>query len=154
MQVFEKERVGAALVFLFCIAAWLALDGVPAEAAFFPRLVIGAAAVLAAVWGITTVLKARAGAASDDPADRPTPLIAHPRNFLTFLACVIAYILLIGWAGYFTASALFIVGTSLLLGYERLLVSVPTSVLFVTLLYLIFVVIFERPLPIEFFQAR
>lgn len=78
----------------------------------------------------------------------------NPRNFAVFSACLVAYIILIDTIGYFTSSALFVIGASLLLGYRRPLVVVSTAAAFVLFIYVVFVVIFERPLPLEFFQPQ
>lgn len=152
MQILEKERLGALTVFVFCLGAWSMLDGMPEEAAFFPRLIVGLAFVLSIWWGVSSIIMQRAQVPAGQ--DGSAGFLENPRNFFVFLLCLVAYIALIDTIGYFSASAMFILLTSLLLGYRHPLAVVLTAIGFITFIYVIFVVIFKRPLPVEFFQPK
>ena len=143
-----RERLGVLLAFLFCTAAWSQLDSMPDEAAFFPRLIIGLAFLLILAWGGTTFFKRAQSLAESESGDS-----SNLRNLLVFILCLVGYILMIDVLGYFTSTALFILTASFALGFRRPAVVAATMVSFIAFIYVVFVIIFQRPLPIEFFQA-
>lgn len=153
MHLLNKDRIGALVVLVCCTLAWSMLDTMPAEAALFPRMIISMAFVLSAIWGISS-LRPRAKAAASGTGEVPEGFMENPRNFAIFAACLAAYIVLIDTIGYFTSSALFVIVTSFLLGFRRPLTVVVSAAGFVLFIYLVFVVIFNRPLPVEFFQPQ
>ncbi|WP_157962044.1 tripartite tricarboxylate transporter TctB family protein [Acuticoccus kandeliae] len=153
MTRLDKDSIGSLIVFAFSIWAWTFLDEMPAGAALFPRMILILAAVLSVIWGVSAQVK-RVSRARRGVVEAPRKLIANPANIAIFFACAVAYAALIDLIGYFSASGLFVIATSLLLGYRRPLVVIATAAGFVLFIYLVFVVIFERPLPPEFFQIH
>lgn len=152
MSTVSRERLGALITFLLCAAAWSQLGAMPAEAAFFPRLILGLAMLLAAAWGVTTFFGSQSRPEKNGD-EQPAPFIENPRNLAVFILCLVGYIALIDTIGYFTSTALFIVASGLALGFRRPAIIAATTVGFIAFIYVLFVVIFDRPLPIEFFQA-
>ena len=153
MTRLDKDSIGSLIVFAFCVWAWTFLAGMPAEAALFPRMILALAGVLSVIWGVSAQVR-RVSRARRGVVEEPRKLISNPANIGIFFACAVVYATLIDLVGYFTASGLFVIATSLLLGYRRPLVVIGTAAGFVLFIYLVFVVIFERPLPPEFFQIQ
>lgn len=153
MSAVVRERVGALITFLFCAAAWSQIGTMPDEAAFFPRLIIGLAFLLTLGWGGSTFFGRGRQVSAEDPEGKSTPFIENPRNLLVFSLLLVVYVALIDIIGYFTSTALFILAASLGLGFRRPGVIAATMVGFVAFIYFVFVIIFQRPLPLEFFQA-
>jgi hypothetical protein len=157
MNFLNRDRVGSAIVILFCLSAWTLTNDMPADAAFFPNIILGLAFVLSVIWCVSSYLPVGRRAArevvEDTPPTNAEPFFKNRRNFLIFFGCIVAYALLIDLGGYFTASALFVAGSSLLLGYRRPVITVATAAGFVVFMYVLIVVVLERPLPVEFFVA-
>lgn len=152
MLLKSRERLAALTVFLLCVAAWSHIPSMPAEAALFPELILGLAAILTLAWGGSTFFPRSAGGGQKLQEVAP-PFTENPRNLLLFVLCLVAYVGLIDILGYFTSTILFMAGSTLCLGFRRPAAISAAIVGFVGFVYIIFVVIFQRPLPIEFFQA-
>ena len=56
------------------------------------------------------------------------------------------------WLGYFTATAVYIPAIALMLGQRGAAMIGVSTALFLIMIYLVFVVTFERPLPLEFWM--
>ena len=153
MQILNKDRIGALIVFTFCIGAWSMLSEMPAEAAFFPRIIIGLAFLLTVIWGAST-FSARAGKVVSGSSEESVRFMKNPRNWGIFFICLVVYIVLIDTIGYFTSTVLFISMASFALGFRKFGAITVTVVGFVSFIYFIFVFIFQRPLPVEFFQPQ
>lgn len=151
MSIKSRERLAALVTFLLCAAAWSQIPYMPAEAALFPKLILGLAAVLALAWGAQTFRRPKARSEITDTS--PAPFSENPRKLLSFIVCLGGYVWLIDILGYFTSTALFMVVASFVLGFRRPGIIAAAVVGFVGFIYIVFVVIFQRPLPIEFFQA-
>lgn len=153
MTIFQKDRIGALIVFVFCAGAWSMLDSMPPEAAFFPRLILGLAFGLGVLWVASTFL-AKRPAVEGGSESTAQGFFTNPKNFAVFTACLVAYIALIDLVGYFTSTALFILTASFALGFRKPLAVIGSTAGFVLFIYVVFVLIFQRPLPIEFFQPQ
>lgn len=149
MAIHLRNRIASVFVLLLAAAGFVHIHGLPAGAAMFPRLVLGATAFLATLWLISTFMAAKR--AVDAPASGP--FIENPRNFGIFVATIVGYIALIEILGYFTSTAMFMLASSTLLGFRRHRFLIIATVAFIAFVYVIFVVLFKRPMPPEFFQA-
>ncbi|WP_417583727.1 tripartite tricarboxylate transporter TctB family protein [Nitrincola sp.] len=85
--------------------------------------------------------------------DHEIKLVDHPFKFIATLVSCVAYFFLLPIVGFYTTSSLFIVSLSLLIGERRPVVILSITVVFITLLYLLFALVLKRALPVEFFLA-
>ncbi len=81
--------------------------------------------------------------------DEERPLINAPANLLIALAAGAAYIGLILPLGFYTASALLMLVLPVALGFRRPVFTLSAAATFVAMVWLIFSVILEKPLPRE-----
>ena len=143
MAFLNREQVAAILVLCLIAGGWIHADTFPSRAAMFPKVVFVASAVVTLVWLVRATLR------------RPVagnPIVGNWRNFGVFLVSCCAFALLVDSIGFFTSTALFAVGTALALGYRRYTHLAGYAVGFLAVLAIVFVAIFDRPLPREFFQ--
>ena len=142
-----RDRIASVVVLAVCMAGFVHTQDMPGGAALFPRLVLGLAGLLSLAWLASTFL-GRSPAA----AEPPKPFMENPLNLAIFAGSIVIYVFLIDLIGYFTSTVLFMVGASLALGFRRLPFTAAAVVLFIGFVYFIFRILFDRPLPLEFFQ--
>jgi len=82
-------------------------------------------------------------------ATRIRPFFVKPANLLISLVGIFVYILAVQWLGYFTSSVVFIPVFASVLGERSWTMLGVSTILFLVMIYLVFVVAFERPVPIE-----
>ena len=121
----------------------------PMESRVFPIAVLGLMAILAAV----LLLRSFIDSQSEKKPREPSPFFIHRNRFLASLACITGYIVLLPLLGYFTTSAIFFVTMTWVLGFRRHKTTLLTIVIFLSFVYIVFVLLFERPVPPEFFQT-
>ena len=121
----------------------------PMESRVFPIAVLGLMAVLAAV----LLLRSFIGSLSEKEPPEPAPFFIHRNRFLASLACIAGYIVLLPLLGYFTTSVLFFAAMTWALGFRQYKTTFLTIVIFLGFVYIVFVLLFERPVPPEFFQT-
>lgn len=138
-----KDRVGAVVIFIVAALGWWWSGGFPVEAQMFPRAILGLMGLLAVIMFAKTF----AGATTADDQ----PFIGNARNLAITIACFVVYILLVSTIGFFTSSAIMLPALALLLGFRNPIVIVASTAGFIAIVYLVFVEIFSRPLPVEFF---
>ncbi|KUF08961.1 tripartite tricarboxylate transporter TctB family protein [Pseudoponticoccus marisrubri] len=129
---------------LLATAAVFLLDSrniAAAEARMFPLLILGLLAILALALFGRSFLAARQHAAERVIGDRG--------KFLTFVACTGLYAASVSQIGFFTASALYVPVAGHLLGLRKAWVNLTVTAGFLVATYLVFVVLFSRPLPVE-----
>ncbi|MEM9740792.1 MAG: tripartite tricarboxylate transporter TctB family protein [Pseudomonadota bacterium] len=76
-------------------------------------------------------------------------LIDAPAKLYTAIAVGVAYVALVVPLGFYTASFLLMLVLPLALGFRRLLYALVVGAVFTGLVYLVFSVLLERPLPRE-----
>lgn len=153
----EHDFIAGWTLLIAAGALFYIISDAPADAAFFPI------AVLAIVCTLSAVLIVRSWPRSishgkDTPQKSGAPAVAqpfliNPRRFVIGIATTAGYVAAIVPLGFYTASALFIAAASTLLGERRFWIALVAAAAFVALSYLIFGVLFERPLPKEFFMS-
>ena len=148
----SRDRIASAVVLLLTVGGFVHISSLPPGAAMFPTMVLGLAALLSSLWLISTFLPRKAPATADGETPATKPFMDNPKNLGIFIALIVAYLTLIDIIGYFTSTALFIVVTALALGFRRTRYLAIGVVLFVAFVYFVFVTLFNRPLPVEFFQ--
>ncbi|MCG8510570.1 MAG: tripartite tricarboxylate transporter TctB family protein [Rhodospirillales bacterium] len=146
---FLRDRVASAVVLVLCGIGLAATRDMPGDAAMFPRLVIGFAGLLSAAWMASTFFHGRAPGSS---GEAHKPFTENARNLGIFVVSIALYVLLIDAIGYFTATILFMLCASLALGFRRIRFTAATIALFVAFVFFVFRILFDRPLPLEFFQ--
>jgi putative tricarboxylic transport membrane protein len=147
------DRAGAAVTLAVSAAAWWMSGRFPPDARVFPRMVLAMLGVLSLLWLIRTFLPADSRFAEPKVEDEPAnePFFVHVGYFAGSIAVIAAYIFLVGTLGYFTSTILFIPVMAILLGYYRPLGILLTTAAFAGGIYIVFVLLFDRRLPAEFF---
>lgn len=136
------DRIGAAALFVLCLLAWSRSARFPDDAIVFPRIVIALLAVLSVAMLAKTFL------GSGVATERRRFFIDGRRFGLTALA-ILAYVVAVSVLGYFTATIVFLPLMALGLGYRRPFPLALMAAFFCGAVFLVFVVMFERPLPPE-----
>lgn len=138
------ERIMGLVIFFTAIfLIYVSLD-FPFDSRVFPLAVLSLMAVLSGSIVIGSFkLPHRSGEIASFFHNRS-------RFFKTF-GTVVGYIILLPLLGYFTSSALFLLLLPWLIGYRNHKAMCLTATIFLAIIYLFFVYIFERPIPPEFF---
>lgn len=145
-----RDRIASAVVLALALAGFIHILELPAGAALFPKLVLGLTSLLSAIWLVSSLMNRRFDA--DLESEDASPFVENPVNLVIFIVAIGAYIALIDIIGYFTSTILFMAVLTVALGFRRFVFTGVAIVLFVGLVYCVFILLFERPLPIEFFQ--
>lgn len=137
----SRDGIGALVLLALTGAAWLETGTIPGEARLFPRLVLAVMAVLSVAMLVRSFARrAETGA-----------FVQAPGALAITLGLAVVYIAAVEVIGYFAATALFVPGLALALGLRRKRLLALTTVGFVVAVYLVFVVVFGRPLPLGLF---
>ncbi|MBI4184957.1 MAG: tripartite tricarboxylate transporter TctB family protein [Proteobacteria bacterium] len=141
-----QDRLSAIFWALLAVAIYVYSDRFPAAARLFPLLIAGAIAVCSVAMFALSFRRNSAAAGQN-------PIFLHRRRFAIAFGASVGYAILMSVAGYFTATFLYVIALPAFLGYRRYRWLLATGGGFVAFVYLVFVLIFSRPLPAEFFQA-
>lgn len=138
-----SELIAALGVAALAAAGLVHALGFPRSSAYLPVAVTGLALTLAIIWAGQSVrhMRRRTRMVDVDPM--------HLRRLALMVGAALLYVAAVGAVGFFTASALFVVITALVLGMRRLRTILATAACFTLALYLVFVVLLDRPLPPE-----
>jgi putative tricarboxylic transport membrane protein len=150
------ERLAVVVTLAVTGVAWWMSARFPVDARFFPRMVLGLLGVLSVVWLARTFVTGGsrfAAPVAEGETGEVEPFFIHAGYFVAAITMLTAYVLLVGQIGYFSSTILFIPAMALALGYRRPLGILLTTGAFVGMIYLIFVVMFRRRLPTEFFAT-
>lgn len=79
-------------------------------------------------------------------------LLPKPGNFIIAIAASAAYLTLLVPLGFYTASVLLMLILPFILGFRRTRYSALMTIAFVFLVFLVFSVVLEKPLPAEFWS--
>ena len=140
-MTYIKDRIGAVALLLLAVSVFVASGSLPFKSMIFPRMISTVMALCAVLMLLRTVplRSGRAPAAATDPKLNQ-PFFRNSRNFLiTFGA--------ISTLGYFVATAILIVALALALGFRDYRLLAAATVSFLVLVYVVFILVFERPLP-------
>jgi len=143
------ERIMAGAIFAAALFFLNLSRSFPADSRIFPYCVMGLMAGLAAAIFIRTLLRPQASGTAS-PA---RPFFENRLNFLAAFGAIFGYIVLLPILGYFTSSTIFFISLTLILGYREWKKTLLTITLFLGFVYFVFIRLFERPIPPEFFQA-
>ena len=141
------EIVVAGGIIAVCLAAWLDLQGVPAEAVAFPELVLAILTFLCAVIAIRAGLRIRTDRADEKAAE--WTFFVNWKLLAVTLALLAGFVLTFETVGFFGAAAVFLVALTAALGFWRPRLIAVTYVLFLLFIYVVFIAVFDRPLPLD-----
>lgn len=141
------EMIVALGLMCLCIVGTIEAAGFPQESAYLPTAVFAAASLLSLVWaGQSFATRLRGGGF----------LIIEPLE-LRRLALIAAGALVLAVAiptlGFFTSFALLVPGIAWAIGYRRPRGLAVGTAIFTGVLYVVFVLVLNRPLPVEAWQA-
>jgi hypothetical protein len=137
----DKNVTGAAVLLACTAAAFFELTRFPAEARPFPTLVLVVLVVSGAIWLVRSFL---ARTASDGGVGTP----GGKQRLTAAVGLTFAYAVAVSHISYFVPTLLYIPAMAMVLGNRQPLVVCLAGVGFTVGAYLIFVVIFERPIPL------
>lgn len=136
----RHAEVGFAAV-LIAVAGWAYVTGLsyPDQSGAYPR-------VLAVLLGIGAIIMVARTLLRAPEVDEPR-LLDHPGRFVLGFGMIFLYIVAIDLIGYIVPSIAFAVTVPVLLGYRNWKLMLPVVFGTIVFIYLVFVVMLERPLP-------
>lgn len=141
-----QDRAIGIVIFVLAGATILYTARLSFEAGLFPRLV--ATVMLIAAAGMV-VRSFFAGL-----RERAPDLVINGRLLAITLVASVLYVLAVRSLGYLSSSAIFVPALAYLLGLRSHRAILVGTVLFITLMYLVFVRVFQLPLPREMLLDR
>jgi len=135
-MMLHRDSIAALPVLAMVGAAWVEMSQVAEAAAMFPRMILIALAILAAIMFVQGMRRA----APD------TPFVSNARNLALALGLTLIYIIAVEPVGYFLATLVFLPALAYAIGARGWIVPVVTLG-FTTTVWLVFVLVFSRRLP-------
>lgn len=139
-MTFRSAEVMAGLVLVaFSVFAWREASMIRGAASFFPSLVIGALGIFSLIYLTRSVL-----------AGRPEePVFVRGWVFVAALAISLVYVNAVAHIGYVTSTVVFIPVLAWVIGFRRPVYLAVTTVGYIICVYVMFELVFRRPLPSE-----
>lgn len=147
-----SDAIVAAAILVICLLSWNDLEGVNPQATQFPKAVIFVLGLLAVVIGLRALLSVRRRQAVPGVSDAEGDgwrFFVDWRHFVIALFCFAAYALVFPYTGFFSASVVFMAVVTLALGFRGYRTMAITYLLFLIFVYVVFVAVFERPIPLD-----
>ena len=140
-----KDTISAIVIFLFSLAAFILAKDFGGGADLFPRGTAAIMMIVSAIIFLRAVFWPRL-------IPEGMPRMERSDAWRTGISVVltILYVALLVPVGFITASIVYIVAISYILGLRNHMAICLTAVIFVGLLYYLFVVVFHTPLPTGF----
>lgn len=141
MSSTSKNAIGAAVLLAGTLAALIELLRFPAEARAFPLMVLGTLLLSSSWWLVRTLMV---------PPTEEESVAARGNMGRLGVAVLltVAYAAAVSHFSYFLPTAVFIPAMALALGNRQPLVVCLSGIGFAAGAYVIFVVLFERPIPL------
>lgn len=139
MERRQDIALGLVFVALGLGVAWMAREYRGASGTY--PMVLGL--ILALCGGLVGVRALRI------PATAQRTLVEAPTAFIIALGIATAYVALVVPLGFYTASALLMLALPTALGFRRPAYALVTAGVFMTLVWLVFSLLLEKPLPAE-----
>lgn len=147
-MTYRRAEIAASLALLLLSGlGWSQLADLPRDAAMFPGALLIAIAALSALM-LGRALLGRAAHLVDDKARNWRFALSWPRMCAGF-AMLAGFLLVVPLLGFFTTSLVFIVLMAWSAGYRDAGRLIAVAIGFEVFVYLIFVALFDRPLPEE-----
>lgn len=143
-MLLTRDRMIGVVVILCSLILYTHIHVYPPEARLFPQIIL----FLTGLLGVLLVLRRRPCAADQAPA------VSSYKNLLITIVVFALFAWAVGILGYFTASLCFLILFPIILGYRKYMVTILTAVIYLVLIYLVFVILFERILPPEILLTR
>lgn len=137
------ELTVALIVFVLSALGLTEATSFTRASAYLPTAVLGFACFLSAIWAIQSVVSIR----RERPALAVDP--SEARRMITLAVLSALYALAIGWIGFFTSTIIFLPLAGVLLGYRNVIGLVIATAAFLALLYAVFGLLLNTPLPPE-----
>ena len=145
-----SDVIVAVAILVICLLSWNDLAGVNPEATQFPKAVILGLGVLAAIIGLRALLSVRRSRAVSGAAEADGwRFFVNWRHFVIALFCFAAYATAFPYTGFFSASVVFMAVVTAALGFRGYRTMAVTYLLFLIFVYVVFVLVFERPIPLD-----
>ncbi|ASM72026.1 MULTISPECIES: tripartite tricarboxylate transporter TctB family protein [Roseobacteraceae] len=138
----EKRQdivLGLIFVSIGIFAAWMATNYKGASGIY--PMVLG---LVLTLLGATVAIKALR-----QPTNQPRTLIDVPAKLVTAALVATIYVALVMPLGFYTASFLLVLTMPLALGFRRLAYALVVALVFMPVVFLVFSVLLEKPLPRE-----
>jgi hypothetical protein len=139
----KAEILGAVVLIAASGGLLLAAIPYPADSRIFPMMTLGGLLVAGLIWLFRLIFIHRE-VSSDDTAEKNSDY----RRLLGAALVTTAYGVAVWQTSYFIPTVLYIPLMAYILGSRALSWTIPASLAYTTMIYLIFVVIFERPMPL------
>lgn len=135
----HTETVAALILVGFSVFAWSEVSEITGGAGIFPRLIIYVLTFFSLVYLVRSIMVAR-----------PTRQVVENLGiFAILLVASIVYINGVTYLGYVTSSLIFIPLATWAIGFRRPLYILVVTLVYIVSVYVLFEVIFGRPLPSE-----
>lgn len=131
--------LGTLFIGIGVAAAWMATSYRGAGGTY--PAVLG---IILTLFGAAVALKAVRAASS-----RERPLVEAPVKLITAVAAAALYLALVVPLGFYTASLLLMLALPIALGFRRWDFALIVAAVFISLVYLVFSALLEKPLPRE-----
>lgn len=113
------------------------------EARMYPRMILVSLFILGGLLAARTLRSGK--------EERADAIITSVPAFGVFILASMLYVASVSTLGFFTASGIYMPAVAFLLGLRRHLMNIAVTVIFLLATYVVFVIIFARPLPREIF---
>jgi len=141
------ELLAAGFLLAVAIVGWISIRSIPADARMFPNAILITMGLGSALMIVRSLMGTSQKVLGDELDGWSFAI--NPQRMLGGFLIFAVYIWLVKYIGFFTMSAIFVIVMGLYAGYRnwpRLIASAVGYCLFV---YVIFTLLFERPLPKE-----
>lgn len=137
----KRQDIVLGLIFagIGIAAAWMATDYTGASGIY--PMILGL--ILTLLGGAVAVKAVRAR------TDQTRPLIDAPSKMITAAVVATVYVAVVVPFGFYTASFLLMLAMPLALGFRQIVYALIVAAVFMTVVYLVFSVLLEKPLPRE-----
>lgn len=147
----KTELVLSTFLLAVCIFAFFSIRGLPADAKMFPNLVLGITVL--SVFALYFRTLSGVSKKVQGVSVKSWHFFTNVRRFSISIACFSIYLFWVETLGFFVSSTLFVCSLAIFAGYRKYLNLFLATMGFLAFVYLVFILLFERPLPKEFFLS-
>jgi hypothetical protein len=141
-----QDRLIAIIIIALTVYFWIkSVEISAAEARMFPRMILSIMGLL------SLLLFIRSFRIPQDK--RADAVFTSVPAFTLFVLTTAVYVVSVAYLGYFTSSAVYVPLVAYLIGLRKHWTSLIVTTVFLGATYLVFVVLFARPLPTEIFAG-
>ncbi len=145
------ECLVASGLLILAIFGWVQSSDLPTDARMFPAALLTVIGALS-LWMLVRGVIGKAIPLIEDKALNWEFAISSKRMLIGFATLGI-YFLALPYVGFFTSSFILVIGMAKGAGYHKPVPLILSAAGFCAFVYIIFVALFERPLPKEFFMT-